>query len=78
MKLLLVATLALVTAAPSAEKSVLVMAMDKEDHYLGVMVNETACTMVARWLNTWASVPPVTPVRFVCRSEADLSRGTGS
>jgi hypothetical protein len=42
---------------------------EKVDKFVGVMVNNDTCTAIAEALNQWASVPPVTPLKFHCEQE---------
>lgn len=39
----------------------------------GVFVNDITCEVIAKALNDWAAMPPVTPLKFVCRAEPKKS-----
>jgi hypothetical protein len=40
---------------------------DGDETFIGLMRNEDTCKAVASAMNTWAQIPPVTPLTFVCR-----------
>lgn len=45
------------------------MTTDKTEKFVGVMVNEETCQALAKALNEWAKVPPITPLTFYCKPE---------
>lgn len=59
-------------AQTRSDRDMLVMVLDSGDHMLGIMFSESTCLDVAKWLNTWASFPPASPVRFVCREVPEV------
>lgn len=40
---------------------------DGDESFVGIMANEDTCVAVAKAMNIWAQLPPVTPLTFVCR-----------
>ncbi len=45
--------------------------VEKSEKFVGVMINEPTCLVIAQALNDWAKVPPVTPLVFACKQEPE-------
>lgn len=59
----------LASGEPKPEKNWMFAAnlLDKTEKPVGIMVNQEICESIAKAMNEWARVPPVTPLVFDCR-----------
>jgi hypothetical protein len=63
----LVTTLAVGQPKPAQKNWLMAMPLDsKEEKFVGAMANQATCEVIARTLNEWGKVPPVTPLNFYC------------
>jgi hypothetical protein len=64
---LLVVTVASGQSRPPEKNWLMAMPLDsKEEKFVGAMANQATCEVIARTLNEWGKVPPVTPLKFYC------------